>query len=73
MSKHERNNCPRCGKEFECRVNSVLKCQCASVALSQSQRDYVHSLYDDCLCAQCLKVFQIDLVLYGYPQKVSNL
>ena len=55
MVRHESSICPRCGTEFECKVGSVLQCQCAGVELTDKQREYVASKYEDCLCARCLR------------------
>lgn len=47
-------SCPRCHAGFECKPDDVDNCQCASAKLNQSQRDYIASRYDDCLCVDCL-------------------
>ncbi|MFC1588830.1 cysteine-rich CWC family protein [Pseudomonadota bacterium] len=47
--------CPRCKLSFECKTDDVTNCQCASVKLNQSQRDYIFQQFDDCLCASCLE------------------
>ena len=52
--KHETKICPRCRGEFECKSGSVLLCQCQTIVLSLEQLEYIHSLYDDCLCVSCL-------------------
>ncbi|MEO0581583.1 MAG: cysteine-rich CWC family protein [Bacteroidota bacterium] len=55
MPKHEITPCPRCGKQFECKVGSVLLCQCSTVELTGVEREYLQELYDDCLCVSCIK------------------
>ncbi|MEM9897469.1 MAG: cysteine-rich CWC family protein [Bacteroidota bacterium] len=55
MIKHEITPCPRCGKTFECKVGSILLCQCTTVELNQEERDYINEWFDDCLCASCMK------------------
>jgi hypothetical protein len=46
--------CPRCQQSFRCRVGTISSCQCQSVDLSNAQRDYIGTMYQDCLCAECL-------------------
>ncbi|MFD2935849.1 cysteine-rich CWC family protein [Spirosoma flavum] len=53
-AKHEHIACPRCQRSFECRVGSINLCQCQAVQLTENQQNYVGSLYQDCLCANCL-------------------
>ncbi|MGH8577000.1 MAG: cysteine-rich CWC family protein [Gammaproteobacteria bacterium] len=55
MPHHEEKICPRCGTLFECKVGSVVLCQCSAIDLSEEQRTYVMNNYDDCLCAGCLR------------------
>lgn len=55
MNKHEEKNCPRCGGTFECKIGSILLCQCSTVALNEDERAYIQQKYDDCLCASCMK------------------
>lgn len=55
MCEHEKKYCPRCQAGFECKVGSILLCQCAGVKLDQDDRDYISARYADCLCAACLQ------------------
>ncbi|MCW3464217.1 cysteine-rich CWC family protein [Chitinophaga nivalis] len=55
MCEHERKHCPRCNSGFECKVGSILICQCSAVTLSTEERNYIQEQYTDCLCANCLK------------------
>ena len=55
MCEHEHKNCPRCNATFECKVGSILLCQCTAVRLNDTERDYMKSKFDDCLCAKCMK------------------
>jgi len=55
MSRHEEQICPRCSAPFECRVGSVLICECSTVELSDAQRGYIRDLYSGCLCIACLR------------------
>ncbi|MBI3188485.1 MAG: cysteine-rich CWC family protein [Gammaproteobacteria bacterium] len=54
MASHEQKQCPRCHSTFECKSGSIELCQCNQVLLTDAHRDYIHSLYDACLCASCL-------------------
>lgn len=58
MVKHEEKKCPRCGSSFECKVGSILLCQCSTVSITEDERDYINATYDDCLCATCLSVIK---------------
>lgn len=54
MGIHEEKNCPRCQKLFECKVCTILNCQCTTVTLNEEEQDYMINKYDDCLCATCM-------------------
>ncbi len=60
MSEHEKKYCPRCSTSFECKVGSILLCQCTSVTLTETERNYLHENYEDCLCANCMKELKIE-------------
>jgi hypothetical protein len=60
MSEHEKKYCPRCSTPFECKVGSILLCQCTSVTLTETERNYLHENYEDCLCANCMKELKIE-------------
>jgi len=55
MVKHEEKHCPHCNTRFECKVGSIVLCQCTAVTLDEKERDYLREKYDDCLCANCMK------------------
>ncbi|MEM6262472.1 MAG: cysteine-rich CWC family protein [Bacteroidota bacterium] len=55
MPKHEEKHCPRCGTLFECKVGSILLCQCTTVTLNEAEREYLREKFDDCLCANCMR------------------
>ncbi|WP_460995945.1 cysteine-rich CWC family protein [Spirosoma harenae] len=59
-SKPEHTACPRCERSFECRAGSVNLCQCQPVQLTESQRQYIGSLFQGCLCADCLRTLQAE-------------
>jgi hypothetical protein len=57
-SKHEPAECPRCGTLFECKANSLTKCDCMLIRLTRVEIEYIASVMgqrDECLCPQCLK------------------
>lgn len=60
MCLHEYNYCPRCNAQIECKVGSILLCQCAAVELSDPERDYIKNMYDDCLCAKCMAQLRVE-------------
>ncbi|SKB49005.1 Cysteine-rich CWC [Salegentibacter holothuriorum] len=58
--KHEEKYCPRCKTAFECKVGSIQLCQCSAVALDNKEREYIRELYENCLCAECMKVLKAE-------------
>jgi hypothetical protein len=54
MLKHEEKYCPCCGACFECKVGSIILCQCSQLKLTEKERDYVREQYQDCLCFNCM-------------------
>ncbi|MBN8858687.1 MAG: cysteine-rich CWC family protein [Sphingobacteriales bacterium] len=64
LKKHELKYCPRCGKDFECKVGDINRCQCTTVLISGETRQFLEQTHYDCLCSACLQ--QIDhLVRYS--------
>jgi hypothetical protein len=59
-AKDEHTACPRCQRVFACKVGSIRLCQCQSVQLTDPQQEYVRSLYQGCLCADCLLILRSD-------------
>ena len=55
---HEMKYCPRCNSMFECKVGSVLICQCSTIILTNDEKDYIQLQFDDCLCVNCMKELQ---------------
>jgi hypothetical protein len=55
MSTHEQKYCPRCHSLFECKVGSILLCQCNKVVLDERAQAYLNKNYNDCLCAACME------------------
>ncbi|MGO4288530.1 cysteine-rich CWC family protein [Chitinophaga sp. RAB17] len=55
MAYHETVTCPRCQRSFECRVGTILRCQCQDVTLSEEERYFIRQKFSGCLCADCLR------------------
>lgn len=55
MCDHEHKYCPRCHEVFECKVGSILICQCTTVILNDAERSYIRSEFEDCLCVNCMR------------------
>ncbi|WP_099464889.1 MULTISPECIES: cysteine-rich CWC family protein [Parabacteroides] len=53
--------CPRCGASFVCQSDNIAYCQCSTVKLDVSQREYVKRLYyPKCLCKSCLEEIKLN-------------
>ena len=61
MIKHERKQCPRCKKEFECKAGKIKLCQCSDVEINHEQLEYIKMHYEDCLCKKCLEAVCLEL------------
>ncbi len=64
MATHETKPCPRCKRNFECKVGNISECQCSQVQLSYEERVFIESKYTDCLCGQCLQTLQFQYRLH---------
>jgi hypothetical protein len=53
-NKHEPKVCPRCNKEFVCKVNRVHNCDCMTIHLNKKKTEFIGETYNDCLCISCL-------------------
>lgn len=60
MPGHESKQCPRCAALFECKVGSILLCQCQTVLFTQEQLEYINASYSDCLCTSCLRAVRLE-------------
>jgi Cysteine-rich CWC len=58
MGKHEEKRCPRCSGLFECKVGTIVQCQCNAICLTLEESAYIQAKYDDCLCINCLQELQ---------------
>ena len=61
MCTHETKFCPRCKTPFECKVGSILLCQCSTVKLTEEEKDFIGAAYSDCLCASCMTAMRAEL------------
>ncbi len=73
MIKHEIKYCPRCNTPFECKVGSILLCQCSTISLNDDERDYIKQKFDDCLCVNCLKELKIEYHNNELKNKIKRL
>lgn len=64
-----KKQCPCCEKEFDCRHNDILSCQCTQIHLSSDILAYIDKLYPGCICLQCLK----DLKESFYKQGLDEI
>jgi len=73
MCTHEQVRCPRCNAGFECKVGSILLCQCTVVPLSIEERSFISDRYDDCLCANCMREMKKAYHRYLLEQKLNQI
>ncbi|MET6995838.1 cysteine-rich CWC family protein [Chitinophaga defluvii] len=73
MACHETVSCPRCNKCFECRVGSILRCQCQAVTLTEEERQHINENYSSCLCANCLRAMKADYKQHRFRQRINRL
>lgn len=58
MCKHEEKLCPRCSIAFECKVGTIMQCQCSAIQLTIEESAFIQAKYEDCLCINCLHDLQ---------------
>ncbi len=73
MPHHEEKICPRCQARFECKVGSINLCQCQTVRLTDEERAYIQSRFDDCLCANCLLELKREYNQRQFEEKVARV
>lgn len=73
MCSHEEKYCPRCKVKFECKVGSILLCQCNTVSLTHEEIGHMQQLYNDCLCAQCMKEVRAEYHNNNLKKKIRKL
>jgi len=47
--------CPRCGAQFECKVDDLRNCDCVAVKIALPVLKTLQGRYSDCLCPGCLR------------------
>ncbi|WP_091102061.1 cysteine-rich CWC family protein [Paenimyroides marinum] len=73
MAQHEEKYCPRCKTVFECKVGSILLCQCSEVKLNSEERDFINEQFDDCLCANCMKELKAEYHNQKFQNKLKRI
>jgi len=73
MPKHEDKLCPRCARQFECKVGSILLCQCSTITLTETERDYIREQFNDCLCAKCMNELKSEHANTNLKNKIKKL
>jgi hypothetical protein len=73
MCSHEEKYCPRCNVIFECKVGSILQCQCITVTLNETEREFMKEKFDDCLCAGCMKEVRAEYHNNKLKNKIKKL
>ena len=64
MPAHEPKICPRCAKEFVCRVGDIANCDCSTITLTIEERAFIEDRYQDCLCLNCMRDLKNKYVLF---------
>lgn len=73
MIKHESKICPRCNTGFECKVGSIMLCQCSTVTLNEEEIAYMKGKYADCLCTGCMKILKAEYQNQLFSQKLKSI
>lgn len=73
MACHETKNCPRCKAPFECKVGSISLCQCNGIELSEEERAYINTHYEDCLCRNCLLQIKYESRYHTAQDKMQSI
>lgn len=71
--KHEQKYCPRCQLAFECKVGSIMLCQCSGIKLNGEEREYMNAKFCDCLCAYCMKEIKTEYHALQFEKKLRLL
>lgn len=71
--KHETKYCPRCNNTFQCKMGSILLCQCSTIELNEEERNYIRERFDDCLCVFCIKELRAEYHNNELKNKIKNL
>lgn len=58
---------------FECKVGSILQCQCSGLVFTDAEKDYIYQRYPDCLCRNCLQHIRHEINALNVQQKVRSI
>jgi hypothetical protein len=58
---------------FECRVGSILLCQCHGVDFTELEKDYIRNTYPDCLCRDCLNAMKHEIRYNEIKRKMQDI
>ncbi len=53
--------CAKCQNKFVCNATDIKNCHCSNVSLTPELIAKLQVNYQDCLCADCLKVLSANL------------
>lgn len=73
MCEHEQKYCPRCSSQFQCKVGSILICQCTLLPLNDEERSFIQAQFLDCLCLSCLKDMKAAYHAKLFQEKLTNI
>ncbi len=73
MPSHEDKHCPKCKTTFECKVGSIMLCQCSTVQLTAEEIEFIQQQYDDCLCASCMKQLKAEYHNQLFQNKLKQI
>jgi len=58
---------------FECKVGSILICQCSAIELNEDEREYIKEKFSDCLCAKCVTEMKSEFSSNSLARKIQQL
>ncbi|KAA2240081.1 cysteine-rich CWC family protein [Chitinophaga agrisoli] len=73
MACHETVHCPCCNTAFECRVGTILRCQCQEVSLTDDERFFISQQFNGCLCASCLQTMKQQYKQEQFRQRLQQI
>ena len=72
MYKHESKHCPRCEILFECKVGSIMQCQCHGILINNEEQQYIFKQYIDCLCFNCIVALRKEYNTLKFNTNIKN-
>jgi hypothetical protein len=69
---HETKICPRCEQPFECKPGNISACQCNSIVLTEEEKAFIASRYEDCLCINCLTNLKNKYVFFKEKYRIGQ-